>query len=220
MSIQEHRTVVGSLALFAAGLGLLGAGNFVYFSYAEGRGSEQWILPLGYAAAALGVAGVVVAWQDRTARLLLAAALVVLDVILVWQVATNLDFRFVWEAGEGELVYLQVVLGLIALTLIATALQPARTQEAGPKGTPGAGRWMVRAVAYLGATLLTAYVVAMAGIAHHEDDCAGYDGDCFAALAGLVWGVIAVPVCLLLVLVIELVLWRRRKAARAVNDPV
>ncbi|WP_132144985.1 hypothetical protein [Kribbella antiqua] len=75
------------------------------------------------------------------------------------------------------------------------------------------GPWLTRAVIYLCGTLVLLYVANRLGAAHYKaTDC---KGDCgFAGLEGLVWSVIALPVSLVAVLVIELVLHRRREAKR------
>lgn len=72
---------------------------------------------------------------------------------------------------------------------------------------------MVRGAVYLCCCVLATYVAAMAGIAHFEAvECTDPGEMCeLAGLEGLVWGVIALPASLVLALVIELVLWRRRR---------
>jgi hypothetical protein len=134
--------------------------------------------------------------------------LAVLVALLVWQSSTNNGFRFIWNGDEGELFYFQVGLGLLALVLLATGFQPRR-----PRSASGAGRWMVRGAVYLCCAALITYVAALAGIAHFEaTECTDPGGECdLAGLAGLVWGVAALPASLVVALVIELVLWRRRK---------
>jgi hypothetical protein len=218
-----------AVGLFGLGLALLGVGRFVQLDDSSGFGSEEWIMPLGVLALFAAVASVIVAAQDPRARLWLGAVLAVLVALLVWQTSTNLGFRFIWAGSEGELIMLQVGLGLLALVLLATGIQPKRSREVdragggggsveggslgGGGGSGGAGRWMVRGAVYLCCCALATYVAAMAGIAHFEAvECADPGEICeLAGLEGLVWGVIALPASLVVALVIELVLWRRRR---------
>ena len=115
-------------------------------------------------------------------------------------------FRFVWAADEGELLMFQVGLGVVALALIATGLQPPR------KSDGAGGRWLVRAVIYLAATLVTAYVVFLIGTDYYQrTDCPDLETDCLAPIGGFIWGLMSIPVCLVAVLVIEVVLRNRRR---------
>jgi hypothetical protein len=225
-----------ALGLFGLGLGLLCVGGFVQLDDTSGFGSEAWIMPLGVLALLAGLASVVVAAQDSGARRWLGAVFAVLVALLAWQSSTNAGFRFIWAGSEGELIQFQVGVGLLALVLLATGFQPKRSEasgraegagggsgeadraggadgSAGKGGSGGAGRWMVRGAVYLCCAALITYVAALAGIAHFEaTECTDPGGECdLAGLAGLVWGVVALPASLAVALVIELVLWRCRK---------
>ncbi len=199
-----------ALGLFVVGFVLLCVGRFVQFSDVTGSGSGEWVLPLGYLAALAGVASVVAAWSEAKARLWLGCLMALLLVFLVWQVVANSAFRFVWAADEGELLMFQVALGVVALALIATGLQPPRKAEGA--ASTGRGRWLVRAVIYLAATLLTAYVMYLIGTDYYQrTDCPDLETDCLAPVGGFIWGLLSVPVCLVAVVVIELVLRNRRQ---------
>lgn len=217
MSTQEQRPVTGvaALGLLVAGLVVLGLGRFVRIDHRPGFDSNEWVLPLGYLAAVLGIAAVVVAARNRTARLWLGGAFAVLDAVLIWQSLSNVNFRFVWGGDEGEMLEFQIGLGLLALLLIATAFQPARLDG----GTAGAGRWLVRTVLYLAGTTVAVIAGLFNGIDQYDakycrlpDSCDDDD------LSSLVWGVngmlIGLGVCLVLIVVIELVLRNRRKQLR------
>lgn len=224
MSSQEQRSVAGSLGLFVASLALLGVGGFVQFDDTSGLGSYQWNLPLGALAAVLGVAGIGVASVSAKARLWLGGALGLLDVFLIWQSTTNDGFRFVWDRNEGQLFLFQVALGLVALVLIATGLQPSpREAKAGTgEAKAGAGRWLVRVAAYLCGMALAAYFGFFIGADQYADRYCTQVGACDADdLRGLVWGVngslIALGVCLVLIVAVELVLRSRRKQQRKVS---
>ncbi|TCM42653.1 hypothetical protein [Kribbella sp. VKM Ac-2568] len=218
MTNQTHRVAPSAaVGLFGLGLALLGVGRFVQLNDNSGFGGEEWIMPLGVLALLAALASLVVAAQDSRARLWLGAVLAALVALLVWQTTTNPGFRFIWAGSEGELVMLQVGLGLLALVLLATGFQPRSSREVGRagrgSGAGGAGRWMVRGAVSLCCCALITYVAAMAGIAHFEAvECTDPDEMCeLAGLQGLVWGVIALPASLVVALVIELVLRRRRR---------
>lgn len=207
-----------AVGLFAVGLVVLFAGGFVQFDDTSGFGYDQWILPLSVVSLAAAIASVVVAWTDSTARLLLGIAMTVLVAFLIWQCAVNDGFRFIWHGDEGELLQLQVVLGLTGLSLIATGLQPSREPQVGAtnRADAGAGRWLVRAVVYLVGCLVAMYVAFIVGATYYEArECANTDEQCLAPLGGLVWSVIVVPVSLVAIVVIELVLRNRRKRRRS-----
>lgn len=191
--------------LFAVALGLLGAGGFVQFRDTSGFGSSYWIFPLGLLAVVPAVASVVVAWPEPRARLSLGIVLGVLTVVMIWQDIVNDGFRFIWNQNEGELQQLEIVLFVLAFVLLTTA--GARL---------GGGRWLLRAAAYLVGTVVVSLVVTVIGMMYHDKTgCAPDAEECLAGLLGILWGAAAVVACLVAVVVIELILWsrRRRKAA-------
>ena len=195
------RRRTASLACLVAGVGLLFAGRFVQFDDFSGFGSERWIFPFGILALILAVAAVVIAWADPRTRLWLGIALAILLALLVWQHAVNDGFRFIWTSDEGELAQLEVVVALVAVVLMTTA-----------GAALGGGRWLVRAAAYLCGSVALVFVAFLAGLTYYDATvCKGNDGDCLAPLGGMVWGLVAIPVCLVAIVVIELVLWRRTK---------
>ncbi|WP_328999400.1 hypothetical protein OHA18_33775 [Kribbella sp. NBC_00709] len=207
-----------SLLLLVVALGLLFAGGFVQFDDTSGFGSERWILPLGALAFVPAVASVPAAWPDPKARLWLGVALAVLTALLVWASISNDGFRFVWNRGEGELAMLEFATGLVAFVLIANGVQPAPESEtaAEPAGArPGPGRWLVRTAVYLCGTIVVVLVAFAIGADYYARTECPDDGDCLAPLGGVVWGALAVPVCGLAVLVIEIVLSRRRRRKTA-----
>ncbi|WP_433002730.1 hypothetical protein [Kribbella sp. CA-294648] len=218
MTSQEHRSVptpvVGALGLLALGLVLLGVGGFVQFDDTAGFGSDQWVRPLGFIAALVAVAGVGVACLSAQARRWLGGALGVLDLFVIWQSVTNDGFRFVWNHDEGELFLLQVLLGLTALVLIATGLQPFKR----PAGA--GGRWLVRVAAYACGTAIAAYLAFNAGVWHYETQvCTNEDCD-LGGLEGLFWSIIAIGVCVAVAVVIEVVLLVKRRQRRTEGQPV
>jgi hypothetical protein len=187
---------------------LLCIGGLVQFDDFSGFGSEQWIRPLGFVAAAVAVGAVGVACLSAEARRWLGGGLVVLDLFVIWQSVTNDGFRFVWHHDEGELFLLQVLLGLAALVLIATGLQPFKR----PAGA--GGRWLVRVAAYACGTAIAAYVAFNAGVRRYETQiCTNEDCD-LGGLEGMVWALVAVVVCVVVAVVAEVVLWVKRKQRR------
>lgn len=206
-----------SLVLLAVALGLLVAGGFVQFDDTSGFGSEQWILPLGGLAFVPAVASVVTAWPAPKARLWLGIALAVLTGLLVWLSITDDGFRFIWNRGEGELALLEFTTGLVAFVLIANGVQPAPaggTAAVGPGAArSGPGRWLVRTAAYLCGTVFVVLAAIAAGADYYTRTECPEEGDCLALLGGFVWGAVALLGCGVAVLVIEIVLWRRRKTA-------
>ena len=73
-------------------------------------------------------------------------------------------------------------------------------------------RTLLRAAGYLCGSVVLVLGAFLAGTAYyHSTDCSDTESDCFAQLGGMVWGMIAVPLCVVAVVVIELVLWRRRR---------
>ncbi|MEU4194094.1 hypothetical protein AB0E69_19495 [Kribbella sp. NPDC026611] len=124
--------------------------------------------------------------------------------VIALRAAQDVDFRFIWARDEGEFALMEIVAGVVALALIAI----------GGAGL-GGGRWLVRAAAYLGGTMLLTFAAIMTGIAYYEDSaCAGHDEDCYSILGGFLWGAVAVAVCLVAIAVIELARWRHRRQAR------
>ncbi|RZU24449.1 hypothetical protein EV645_0091 [Kribbella rubisoli] len=213
---MSRRTI--SLVLLVVALGLLFAGGFVQFDDTSGFGDEQWILLLGGLALVLALASVVAAWPQPQARLWLGIALAVLTGLLVLGSISNDGFRFIWNRSEGELALLEFATGLVAFVLIANGVQPAPTGETAAEpgaDRPGPGRWLVRAAAYLCGTMVAVLVAIAAGADYFTRTECSDDGDCLALLGGFVWGAVAVLACGLAVLVIEIVLWRRRRGKTA-----
>lgn len=217
MTSEEQRPVpvpapVGALGLLALSVFLLCMGGFVRFDDYSGFGSSEWIRPLGFVAAALALGAVGVAIASAPARRWLGGGLVVLDLFVIWQSVANDGFRFVWNHDEGELFLLQVLMGLTALVLIATGLQPVKL----PAGA--GGRWLVRVAAYACGTAIAAFVAFQAGVRHYETRvCTNEDCD-FGGLAGMVWALVALGVCVLVAVVIEVVLLVRRRQRRTAGQ--
>jgi hypothetical protein len=90
---------------------------------------------------------------------------------------------------------------------------PIRLEPGAERGAvqPGPGRWLVRTAAYLCGTIVVVLVAIAAGADHYTRTECPEDGDCLALLGGFVWGAVAVLACSLAALVIEIVLWRRRR---------
>lgn len=185
-----------ALGLFGLSLVLLLVGNFIQFDDTSGFGSNEWLIPFAFLAALAAAGSLVVALSDLSARRLLGAALLLLDVLLAWQVITNDGFRFIWSQGDGELFQLQVGLALAGLALMARS------------------GW-ARFVGYLTATAILAFVAFFMGLAHFEHtECSGpdFDGECdVALLAGLGWSVGAIILALITVAIIEVILHSRRR---------
>ncbi|MGN0063793.1 MAG: hypothetical protein ACI379_06085 [Nocardioides sp.] len=199
--------IAGALGLFAVALGLLAAGHFIQFDDVEGYGSDRWVRPLGYLSALTLVVSVAVAWRDDLARRLLGLSIGGLLILVGWQHASNDGFRFVWTADE-ELVLLEVVLVLIALILVATSIRATGPAEVG-------GRWYVRAVGYLAATVVLMFVALMLGFSYCESARGEASGNCGVPEAtALTWAAGALGLCLVGVIVTELVLRRRNRASR------
>ena len=137
-------------------------------------------------------------------RLWLGVASAVLCGWLALHVGNEL-FRFIWMGDEGEFLVLVVVLGLMAALLIATGLQ--------------AGRWLVRGAVYLCGCAALMLLALWAGTAYYDaTDCPTKDADCLSLLGGMAWAVISIPVSVVLIVVIELVLRRRRKVRQTSAD--
>ncbi|WP_405058418.1 hypothetical protein OG474_37570 [Kribbella sp. NBC_01505] len=199
----KNRGLIAS-ALLVVGLVLLAVGGFVQFHDFTGHGSEEWNLPLGFVAAVLGIAAVVIAWPLPKARIWLGAELAVLSVLLIVLGVANTGFRFVWARDEFELAAFEFLLLLLAVVLIGTALSVRLS----------AG-WPLRVVAYVLGTALLSYLAVRVGTAYYDRTmCTGDDTtDCLALLGGLFWGVGAFVVCLVAIVVTEIVLWRRRRTS-------
>lgn len=124
--------------------------------------------------------------------------------VLAWRGLGNEGFRFIWAGDEGEFTVFVIVLGLIAVILLATAGVAL-----------GAGRWLVRGAIYLCGTCALMLVALGAGTSYYDaTDCPSGDSDCLSLLGGMVWALIAVPVSIVVIVVIELMLWRKRKVDR------
>ena len=123
------RSPLTTLGLFALALALLYVGNFIQFDDTSGFGSDTWVLPVGVLGVLAAIASVIVAQSDLMARRLLGWAMLVLDILVIWQATTDDGFRFIWGGDEGELFYLQVGLGMTALLLLATTRGQALTDS-------------------------------------------------------------------------------------------
>ncbi|WP_435747441.1 hypothetical protein [Nocardioides sp. SYSU DS0663] len=210
-------TALASLGLLAASLGLLAAGGFVQLDDTSGFGSDQWDLTWGGPSAVAAAASLAIALVDRRARRSLGAALAVLDGVLVGLSLADDGFRFIWHAGEGELLYLQVGLGLVALALLTPQLLERPPADDRPGATPTLSAW-ARAVAYLVALVIAVFAAFSAGTSHFTArNCGGPDfgGECdVAVLEGLLWVAVTAALGLLLIGAAERVRWRRRQQER------
>lgn len=218
MTSEEERPVpvpapVGALGLLALAVFLLCMGGFVRFDDYTGFGSNEWIRPLGFLAAAVVVGAVLVACTSVEARRWLGGALVVLDLLLIWQSVTDDAFRFVWHHDEGELFLLQVLLGLAALVLIATGVQPLERSA----GT--GGRWLVRVAVYVCGTVIVAFGAGSAGVWQYTTQvCVEEDCD-LGVNAGMTWALVALIVWGVVIVVIEDKLKTRREQRRTGGQP-
>jgi hypothetical protein len=201
MKIAEHRRTI-ALLLFAAALGVLVAGRFVSFD----AGSLDWIFPLGPIAAIPAAAAVVIAWPEPKARLWLGMAFAALTLLIVWQNVVNISFRFIWTSSEGELQFFELFLFLLSCLLLATA-----------GVSLGAPRWLLRIPAYLIGTAVLSITVALIGASYYGRTCTGDEEEgCMAALGGLVLGgAVALFVSPVLIVLTEVILWRRRRRKAA-----
>ncbi|MEV6268904.1 hypothetical protein AB0L64_17130 [Kribbella sp. NPDC051936] len=148
----------------------------------------------------------------RTVRLGVGVVLAVFFAWLVWRASTDDGFRFIWNRDEGEFIVFVGVVGLASLVLSATSLQPPGFARAG-------GRWMVRAAAYICGASGLMLVALGAGTAYYNTtDCPTDDGDCLSLLGGMVWSLVSVAVSAVVVVVIEVVLWRHRRKSAAIRD--
>ena len=167
-----------SLVLLGLALLLLVVGGFVQLDDTSGFGSDRWNLPVGYAAAVVAVVAVVVAATDHRARGAMAAALVGLVVLLV-ALSRLLDgFRFVYGGDEGELAYLMIVVGLVAMALALP----------------------LRILAYAATLVVAVSVAFFAGVDHFSaTQCSGPNagGECdLGFIEGLLWAAVAAVVVL------------------------
>lgn len=206
------------LALLAASLVVLYAGGFIQFDDTSGFGSNRWVMPLGLAAGLLALCAIGFGIQDRTTRRALGGALAFLDALLILMSTTNDGFRFIWSGDEGELFYLQVVLGVAALFLLTpTFLSSSEATEEGPRPERSLSAW-ARSAIYMTALTLSMFVAFFAGAAHFEaTQCSGrdFDGECdVAALEGLLWTGIALVLGLIAIVVAEVSRGRRQRVAR------
>ncbi|MEV6414879.1 hypothetical protein [Kribbella sp. NPDC051718] len=213
MTSQEQRSlpspVVGGLGLLGLGIVLLGVGGFVRFHDSSGSGSDRWILPLGFLAALLAAGGVGIAFVSTQSRRWVGGALVLLDVVLVWQSAVNDGFRFIWMADEGELILLEIAIGLLGLVLLALSIQL-------PAPVAGGSNWLVRGALYLSSVVAAVIIGFFIGVRGYEAKYCGVGEGCDPDdLTGLGWGVtgslIALAVGVVAIVVAEVVLRQQRK---------
>ncbi|MFI5707306.1 hypothetical protein [Kribbella sp. NPDC051620] len=213
MTSDEQRSlpspVVGALGLLGLGIVLLGAGGFVRFHDTSGSGSDRWILPLGFLAAVLAAGGAGVAFVSTQSRRWVGGVLLLLDVVLVWQSASNDGFRFIWMADEGELILLEVAIGLIGLILLALSIQLPQPAAGGP-------HWLARLALYLSGVVVVVIVGFFIGERWYESRHCGVGEGCDPDdLSGLVWGVtgslIALAMGVVVIVVIEVVRRQQRK---------
>ncbi len=185
----RNTAVIASLALSVSAVAALFIGRFILFDDTSGFGSDRWIVPLGVLAVLLTTGSVGVGIRDRAARRALGAALAVLDAFLIVLAAADDGFRFIWGGDEGELIFLQIALGLAALFLLTPRfVSPRTTDEAGPaRELTGWARFAV----YSATLVVVVFAAFHAGMAHFEATACrgpGFDGECdVAALEGVVW---------------------------------
>jgi len=149
----------------------------------------------------------------RTVRLGVGVVLAVFFAWLVWHASTDDGFRFIWNRDEGEFVVFAAAVGLAALTLIATAVQPSRSRA---DADAGGGRWLVRAAGYLCAAAVLMLIALGVGTAYYDaTDCPAGGGDCLSLLGGMMWSLASLAISAVVVVVVELVLLRRRRQRRA-----
>jgi hypothetical protein len=128
------RAAVIAVVLLAAAVGALAIGHFIQFDDTSGFGDEQWTLGWGMLAVPLVAASIFVAARGARARLVLAIAIIVLDVGVVSLAIVDDGFRFVWKGDEGELFMLEVVLAVIAVLLLAAGAITRRIGDADDEG--------------------------------------------------------------------------------------
>ncbi|NIK59946.1 hypothetical protein [Kribbella shirazensis] len=202
MRIALNR-LTASLALLAVTLGLLAAGGFI--SFTDGGGPD-WTFSVAKLMVIPAAAAVVVAWPEPKARLWLGIVLGVLTLLIVWEQVVNVSFRFIWVGSEAELMYFEGFVFLLSCLLVTTAGVAL-----------GAKPWLLRIPAYLIGIAAVTMTFGLLSAWFFGRSCTGEEEQgCMAAAGGLVVGMAAgIIVCPLLILVVELILWvrRRRKAA-------
>ncbi len=149
----------------------------------------------------------------RRVRLGLGVVVVMFCAWLIWQASRHDDFRFIWNRDEGEFLFFVVAAGLVAFTLIATAVQPPRART-----DAGGGRWLVRVAGYLCGAVALMLIALGAGTAYYDaTDCPSGDSDCLSLLGGMLWSIVSLAVSAVVVAVVELVLMRRRRQRRTAS---
>ena len=213
---MSDRRLVAALLLLDLSILTLVLGHFVQLHDTSGFGSDEWSLPLGALAAALGIASLVVATPDRRARRALGIALLAGVAVLVLLQLTVDGFRFVWGSGEFELGALEVLLVCVGLVLVATgAPRPSAAVLPAVAEQPSVP-WTVRALLYLAATVALVFVAGMVGATYGDGQCTGDGDDCLAApVWSLVFALGGVVAMVVLVATCELTL----RAGRRRTDP-
>lgn len=152
----------------------------------------------------------------RTVRIGVGVGLALFCAWLVWQATRHDDFHFIWNRDEGEFLVFVAAVGLAALTLIATAVQPPRS---GAQADAGGGRWLVRAAGYLCGAAGLMLIALGAGTAYYDaTDCPTGESDCLSLLGGMMWSLASLAVSAVVVVVVELVLLRRRRQRRTASS--
>lgn len=206
--------VARSLGLVALALLLLAAGGFVQFG-ATGLAGASWRFVLGPLALVAVILAVVTSWPESKARLSLGIALALVFAGVAWQGLVNENFRFVWLQGKGEFVVLELLVGLIAFVLIATGVQADPYSSAEPptaqeQDAPGAGRWLLRWVAYVGGAVVVMFVAFFIGLAA-APRCDDDFGDCdLVGVYGAVYSLFSLPVSAVVITVVESIRTARR----------
>lgn len=138
-------------------------------------------------------------------RAVAGGVLVLFDAWLIWRAVRDESFRFIWARDQGEFLVFVVAVGLAAVLLIAIGLQPRERDRSG-------GRWMVRVAAYLIGAAALMLLALWAGTAYYTaTDCPNRDADCLSLLGGMAWSLLTLPISALVIAVIEIGLWRRRR---------
>lgn len=221
---SRGRTVAITLGLFVASLLALHAGGFILFDDRSGFGTDT-SGPLLVLAVLLAGGSLRTGLPEPTARRALGGALALLDAAIVTIGASDDGFRFFWTTYEGELLQFEVVLGLVALVLLAPSYltrsgsaMAAAGPDSGVHDEPHLSTW-ARASLYLCALAGALFAAFVIGTAHFEaTQCSGPDfgGECdLAGLEGLLWSSGALVLGVVAIIVNEVVLARRRRAARS-----